>query len=521
MTPGESAWPARFGDRLRVTLLFAFFTGLALLFVWSGEVADHSWMNHDAANAAYVGARIAQGDVLYVDWAYYVMPSVVLWPAGTHLAGGLFGLSGITAFHLSLLAVAALGVAVLRRALGGAAAQPPFAPVAAYLAVLVYPGIFAYDFGQREHLFALLLIPYLLWRCSGRAIGAPVYVLLIALGFTAMIKPHFGIVVAVAELFFVAERGRRARVWAALSAGALLPLGLLVLHSPDALSGLFERAIPYHMSGSYDRYTTSFSSFVRSTNSRVLLGLGAALGITNAALAIRGQVPLRKIAASLAVCVVLYGSIVHQSKYFGYHTLPFFGMTLVLTVTGAWLLAQSLSDHRWRRGATAVLSLLPLVLLASGCWNLYTLFRKPPSPHIAPLLPHLEGERLILLMSPAVEGGIFRYALSHDFDVMRPWTSHYTVHDLLALEDPEARRQAVAAYFDRLTTGLEEEKPGLVVFSPTRLPWNEPTLHQSFVEDHGLFPVDGYEFAAQTTNGWRVYRRAGGVRAGAMPPAAP
>ena len=49
------------------------------MFVWGGEYANPKWMNHDAANALYIGGRLLRGDVLYVDWYYFVAPPIVLW----------------------------------------------------------------------------------------------------------------------------------------------------------------------------------------------------------------------------------------------------------------------------------------------------------------------------------------------------------------------------------------------------------------------------------------------------------
>ena len=54
-------------------------TALAVcaIFLWSGEIAAFKWMNHDVANALYIGEKILHGDRLYVDWYYFVMPPIV------------------------------------------------------------------------------------------------------------------------------------------------------------------------------------------------------------------------------------------------------------------------------------------------------------------------------------------------------------------------------------------------------------------------------------------------------------
>lgn len=79
--------------------LAGFFAAVAAMFVSSGESAVVPWINHDAANALYIGGRVLHGDVLYVDWHYFVMPPVVVWSAGIRWITELSGLSPVTVFH--------------------------------------------------------------------------------------------------------------------------------------------------------------------------------------------------------------------------------------------------------------------------------------------------------------------------------------------------------------------------------------------------------------------------------------
>ena len=63
----------------RAALVAAALTALVLagIFLWSGEIAEFKWINHDAANALYIGERVLHGDRLYLDWYYFVMPPIV------------------------------------------------------------------------------------------------------------------------------------------------------------------------------------------------------------------------------------------------------------------------------------------------------------------------------------------------------------------------------------------------------------------------------------------------------------
>jgi hypothetical protein len=90
-----------------VTLIFLSITAL---FVWNGEFLDYKWINHDVANALYIGKRMLQGDRLYIDWYYYVTPPIVLLSAGACWVAGLLRITPITTIHLLPVLGAILGL---------------------------------------------------------------------------------------------------------------------------------------------------------------------------------------------------------------------------------------------------------------------------------------------------------------------------------------------------------------------------------------------------------------------------
>ncbi|HTH18332.1 MAG TPA: hypothetical protein VL974_16860, partial [Magnetospirillum sp.] len=171
MTGGATArWSATF-PRAETVLLGA------LLAVLAASMAYRSLQlpNHDASWFAYVAARLQEGVSFYdrfVDpnWpiaAYAMAPAGFLWRHGVDMGTAINGQTHLAA-ALSLL----LCVGVLRQS-----GLPPLRQAGLLLAIaaaeLALPQT---DFGQREHLFIMLLLPYLVLaglRLEGIAVPLP------------------------------------------------------------------------------------------------------------------------------------------------------------------------------------------------------------------------------------------------------------------------------------------------------------------------------------------------------------
>ncbi len=483
-------------------LVFAF---VAALVVFSGEFSDHKWMNHDVANALYVGRRILSGELLYVDWYYFVTPPVVFLSAGACWVGNVLGLTPPTVIHLSVLATGMLGVLVIRQAFPRRSARA-VVPVLAYLGLLTQAGVSPSDFAQREHFFALLFVPYLLWRLSGRPSCRSVWPLLVGLGYAAMIKPHFALVVSITELFCLGDRRRPAAVWASLLLGAALPFALLALHSTRSFAAFFSTAVPYHLSGAYSTYDSRVAPFLAGGTHLALLILGALLVAGAAHGHARGVVRTRTAAAAGVVSLALYLAIFHQHKFFNYHLMPFMGTTYVLAACFSSEIIGTLASKRSRAVARALVVLLLAAVIGNGLNTLGAIMARAPTGHFRPLLPLLEGQEWVMLMTPSVEGDLFAYTFSHELEVMGPWTSHYTVAPMLQIRDPKQREAALRQYFEPLAQRIRKDKPGLVLFSPFTQGMGGLSMHDVFVERYGLFPTPDYRVWKRTRNGWIVYK---------------
>lgn len=483
------------------------FLALVAIFVWSGEILDHKWMNHDVANALYVGERLVEGDRLYVDWYYFVMPPVVFLSSAACLVARAVGLSPPTVLHLFLVFSGLLGWIVIR-GLGDSRSLRLAGLCLAYLAILVHAGLHPADFAQREHFFALLFVPYFLWRIGRGAWSPPVYLLLVSLGYASMVKPHFVVAVLATELFCLREQDRRLRTWGLLLLGVLLPFVALALHSTQSLGAFFNEAVAYHLSGSYDGFSRPIGRFLSGEANRKLVALGAALLASGAYCTFRRVASARVVAASCALAVVFYLSILHQQKFFPYHQIPFVAFAFVSAAGLLGTAADAMVSKRARWLAGAVVLLIPTLAIGQGFDSLVEMTKAWPNRHTRPLLPMLRGQSLILLMSPAVEGGIFSYAFSHELEIMGPWSSNYTVSSILDIDDRAARVRSLKEYFEPIARKLGVEKPGLVVFSP--FGFGGPTMHEVFVDRFELFPTPEYRFWKRTRNGWVVYRRVAG-----------
>ena len=475
---------------------------VAVLCAVAGESADIPWANHDVANALYVGARVLAGDVLYVDWNYFVMPSVVFLSAGASLLGHLTQLRPETVLHLMLVGCALLGALAIRRALPEPSPRRTLIWLAE-LCLLVTCGFSAHNFAQREHFFVLLFVPYLVWRVSRQPASPAVYVLVACLGFTAMIKPHFVAGVALVEAFFLSEGNRRH--WLPMVAGALSPLALLALR-PAAVGGMIERMIPYQTGTGYDPYDASLAGFFASPMNEIYLALLALVGIASAWAVYSGVLASRAALLGIAVCLFFYASFLQQHKFFDYHAIPFLGTAYVSLAAIAGAGTERLRAP-WSRFAAIGAAILALVWIGSGLLDLRRKFETRTPPALQRALTGLGDERLVALFTPSVELGFYSYVLEHGLDVMPPWTSHYTLPPLLGIADPGERAERVRAYMAPLLAKLEALRPGAVLFSPSQHSMGATTMHEVIVGEFGLFPTPAYRFEARTPQGWVVYRR--------------
>ena len=187
--------------------------GIVLLAAWA--VFTRS-LNHDAAWYLYMADAIRGGAQLYRDVADTNPPLIVFLSLPPIWLAALFHLSQATAFNIYVFALAGSSVAVCAwlstRGWPGASIE-----IRGLLAVTIAFCLLPFvrlDFGQREHLAVILLLPYV-WLMAlpgARGVSRVNAVLIgVAAGLGFAVKPHFALPWALLEIVVFAREGFASR----------------------------------------------------------------------------------------------------------------------------------------------------------------------------------------------------------------------------------------------------------------------------------------------------------------------
>lgn len=490
-----------------VSLAFlASLTLLGALFVRTAATREYPWVNLDSASGIVNGLKMASGHRLYVDWLQNNPPS---WFQLCHLealASRALGLHPVAVYHLGVLAFSLAGFLLLRRAFPPREGPDPFPfMVVAHLLVTVVPNLAAHDFGQREQLFALLFLPYLLWRLFDGGVSPWVALHLVALGHFALMKPGFVAAVVLTEL----SLGPRLRVGRWLALGAALPLTLLAIHSLDSVRAFFGWLLPLHALGIYDAYGEPGSMFGRMWTDQGPLAVALPLTLLVTALLawfLRVH-PVRHFVVAAALLALTVVSIYTQHKFWSYHYAFLYAQ---LVVFSAFLLHRVL--HELVRPALAALVASALALTFFGPRLVSQAERFTGEPEaldrsLAHRFRALGAGAPVLVLSTSVD--FETDALLTGVREVGPWCFNFTVPAMARLDGIGARHRAFARYTESLRRLVEGEKPALVAFSPGRqaLP-KGVTMHGIFQEEYRLLDGQPYREEPPTRTGWRLYRRA-------------
>ncbi|MGE0703162.1 MAG: hypothetical protein AB7F99_18805 [Vicinamibacterales bacterium] len=364
MTIGKHSEASSLHDRLsprRVTLVvaaaaFILLASVVIHLVVDATTHDAPWTNNDNALFLFVAQEMDHGARLYVDWREPAMPSAFLTAlTAVRLSGTRF--SPVLGLDFLLLATGVLGLIVLVHSLRHLKRPPPviLLAAAAYLFFVVKPGAITRDVAQREHFFALLLIPELFAIVSpARMPWRPVW--LAALAFQGMNKPQL----AAAVFLLEATAPRQSRSFAdviGLIAGVLAPFVMLWWQSAEAFEGFFTENLQLHLSGAYA--AMNVSPRVLLARGPLLIGATAVAALVATAVATRENRELRRLSIRVSLAVVWgAATVLHQQKYFPYHFVPLFGISVV---GGAWAAGEWLSSRNRTLAVTALAAILLVV----------------------------------------------------------------------------------------------------------------------------------------------------------------
>jgi hypothetical protein len=307
-------------------------------------------INHDCGWYLFAGGRILDGAQPYVD-VVDVNPPLILYlnAAVVALARGL-GLAEIAVFQACVLAVVALSLALCARTLATTARTDALG-VLAWLLL----GFAGDDFGQREHLLAALMLPWvLLTGARGRGDDVPRPLALTAgalAGLGGALKPFY---LLVALIVLAPARGKALRrpeqlAFAAVLLGYALHFALL----PGAVRDGFVATVDLVLRA-YGAYNQPLGVLLVNPSVLAALGLGAGALLASRWLPRARPLALASLAALLAA--------LWQRKGWPYHLLP----ALTFGAAAAALLASELLARTPLRARGAALLLLALAAWGNG-----------------------------------------------------------------------------------------------------------------------------------------------------------
>lgn len=350
-------------------LWFIVATGLGLAFHLATA------LDADVATPLYQARGLLAGQRLYVDLLELNPPYFIYFDLPAALLARLPGIDLATGFHLYLhaliLASLLLCLPLARRRPILAAGLP--------LVLLLLPG---QAFGQREHIFLIFILPWLLLqaRSGGRLAGPPLYAVWACLGL--LMKPFFALVPLAVLLAAAWRSGSLRRLfhrdgWIMLAV-LLGYVGLIALVFPGYLESVVPATRAHY--GLYDKDPW----LLATVRLPVLLGLVTGLLALRAAGRPGGRAAAHCRLVLLAAALGGFASYFAQRKGWEYHALP------AVSLTAAFLLA--VLDDLGRRRLLRLLTVLGLVIAVAPRWDapmpLWS-FWQEPIPHFVRQHPGL------------------------------------------------------------------------------------------------------------------------------------
>jgi len=462
----------------------------AVAFVVASHGPGLSWLNSDASCVLRIGKQMAHGRRLYADQFEVNPPAAFLATEGVARVAEAAGAPVVLVWHLSILALGGAGAWLLVRSFPRSTGVPGVVAVCgAYVAVVLAGG--TSHFGQRPHLFMVAFLPYFFLRITGDSRVRGTAAWCAAVGFLATMKPYYVLQVLVVEASAFAGR-RRAEpgVRVPILAGALAPLALLWLHSPESFDEFFTRVVPFVAGGSYDAYRGSATEFLRSARHARLVVLAAVFALAAFLARRAGAVGVRAVVTAAVAVAVAYASIFHQHKFWAYHCLT----TIFLTATfAAWLGAAALHARTGRAAAplrTALAAAGAIAAVASAALLCVTsLNRQPPADGLVALCGN---DRRVFDVTPTVDMYLESAALEAGFELVGGATPDARIGKAASAPDPNDREKQLRELVADLGAVIDRERPSLVVVSTSTQAMGGGDAHQFLVGQGGLFPRDGY-----------------------------
>lgn len=323
-------------------------------------------MKDDIAWLIWVARQWLKGQRLYID-VVEVNPPLIVWISAIPvLIGDAVGASAKTLAILLFAASALWSSWLSARLLHGVA--PAFARVPVTFAVvacvlLLMPGV---EFGQREHLLTIAILPHLcilIRSLEGQRTGLRLTVgASVAAGLGVSLKPRYLLCLAAIELVGWVRRGFRIRLspLVAFGVAGLYALSILVFHP-----SFIDRAVPLAVT-LYGGTDTSLPALMLESW-RLMLGVGALAGLC---FTLPRNAPARTVLAVLAgFAAAATVAMFLDGKNWFYHRIP--ASTAVVLGLLFWCAEMALSRRRGGFGGLRstmlmAVAMVPLFFQADG-----------------------------------------------------------------------------------------------------------------------------------------------------------
>jgi hypothetical protein len=427
-----------------------------LILVWERPKDDVAWL-------VYLGEQVLHGERLYVDLVDVNPPLIILLSAVPAWLAEWLRLPALVNFYglaTVIVVLCAWIAASLLRCYSAFFADR--LRTTTFLVVVLALSAGA-DFGQREHLFTVLVLPYLALlalQLRGGSVG-PVQATLVGVlgGIGFALKPHFLLAFALLELGSV-HRGLRVfrRETGAVALVLLVYALTIAVFFPTYVTDIVPLAFIYYRawSGPWER---------------VLLGARYLLALAVLNCALRMEVRQRAGRDPLGFVLSVFGlaaAVVYVVQWKGwmYHTLPCY---VALALRAAYVLtmpaAATQRFWRWARLPVAM-PLLVAGLGAIACESFGQANHEHSVVQELATLVRQDHVRSLLVLSPSVSPA---FPVVNETSV--PWTSHYDTVWALVSEsslakqgDRRARRLLIRR---QMVQDFVTRKPDLVAINAT------------------------------------------------------
>ncbi|MFQ5418140.1 MAG: hypothetical protein ACE5FL_14020 [Myxococcota bacterium] len=281
-------------------------------------------VHHDAAWLLIATGRLLDGARLYVDDVIETNPPLILYlytPAV--LLGRSLGVSLPGVLNATVLALTLGSITVCNRALAAVLGAGRDRLRFALLVVLTVLGCVTVgeDFGQRDHILWLLLVPYLLLvaaRMQGVKLGPKLARIAgVGGGIAVSLKPHYLLAMAVLELALALRRGSW-RTALRPEARAGIAVGMLYIAAILAFTPEYLALARSFLVDSYWGLSVPLAWIVRPGELVLIAVCGAA------AFAVRRRERVGDLAWTLLLATAsFYGAMLIQHTGWVYHRIPF------------------------------------------------------------------------------------------------------------------------------------------------------------------------------------------------------